>query len=36
MARTPCRLNRLLFARDRDGAGHKVNCASVLGNDKNE
>jgi hypothetical protein len=29
---TPCRLNSVLFARDQDGAGHWVNCASILGN----
>jgi hypothetical protein len=31
-AQKPCRLNSLLFARDQDGAGHWVNCASILGN----
>jgi hypothetical protein len=35
-AQTPCRLNSLLFARDQDGAGHRVNCTSVLGNGKKE
>ena len=35
-ARAPCRLNGLLFARDQDGAGHRVNCTSVLGNGKKE
>jgi len=35
-AQTSCRLNSLLFARDQDGAGHRLNCTSVLGNGKKE
>ena len=35
-AQTPWCLNSLLFARDHDGAGHSVNCTSVLGNGKQE